>query len=870
MGGFTPGDIHYNIVSEDSATPTNEKIRQSLAALTAETNKLIAAQLQLGNTPGQPVPPQVPVEDLKKRRMEMQQTYQSMMLTERAFGLHLPRAVNKYLASLQNVQMLMAPLFGLAMFVAVGAAVVKIGESIWDWAVGGLKVAQEQKKFNEELDRSIEKIKDLKRQGELIGYGGKAKQAIEVSQAEQMALDAQKKFEQQRRSADQLAATLKKQQAKEASEGPYWGVSTAVNAMLGVSKGEVAEEQRKANELLAVALELRLKAKNAQQSLVVEIDKEQFLIRVNMIEAGKRVAYADETGRHVSKSYALELTLQTKKKELQDAIDVASGSQLSKDWDIAKALAAQVASLTTQQQIRKEIIEGQKAAFDTEQATAIAERHRLQSDADKHKADMEADAHRRSEEEQTAQEAQYQFRKKLQDQSERDAIQFGTAQEKIQTQIDEMMVGRTARERVAIAQRKVALEFELREHEIINKYKLLGLTITKEEDDLKKSLHLDALDEETQTELDKKRAQNRIDQDKEVAAARRKAEGESNKILRTEENRYRQEAEDAAGKMFDAITSRGKGAFQNLADWIEGTFLTLGRKIFQNFMGILLKPLYKAIDDFFDALNNKGSTGGGGKSQSGGIMSSIGGFLKGIFSSAVGASSSGGGGGGEAAASNWGATGAPGLMSSVGSGASSFGGMNSAFSSGGGWQISGLGSAGTAAVMGGAMIGGQMLMQDAWKQGGVRGIMEGIGGGALTGAAIGTMIMPGIGTAIGAAIGAAVGLVAGIFGGGELRREKEREKIANMQAQRMFNDPGPVSTTGVFGMSGAYSADTDLMGRVRARSSGNITVSPTIVIKQLDPNDLDGVSHKIEQVISDAIVNPTTLIARNIAFAARY
>lgn len=41
---------------------------------------------------------------------------------------------------------------------------------------------------------------------------------------------------------------------------------------------------------------------------------------------------------------------------------------------------------------------------------------------------------------------------------------------------------------------------------------------------------------------------------------------------------------DGAGQVFDAIVSRGEGAFQSLQDWIEGVFLSKLREIFQNFI----------------------------------------------------------------------------------------------------------------------------------------------------------------------------------------------------------------------------------------------------------------------------------------------
>lgn len=58
-------------------------------------------------------------------------------------------------------------------------------------------------------------------------------------------------------------------------------------------------------------------------------------------------------------------------------------------------------------------------------------------------------------------------------------------------------------------------------------------------------------------------------------------------ILDEQNKAYRDMIEsvsDGAGEIFDAMVSRGKGAFQSLKDWIEGIFLSQLRRIFQNFM----------------------------------------------------------------------------------------------------------------------------------------------------------------------------------------------------------------------------------------------------------------------------------------------
>ena len=89
---------------------------------------------------------------------------------------------------------------------------------------------------------------------------------------------------------------------------------------------------------------------------------------------------------------------------------------------------------------------------------------------------------------------------------------------------------------------------------------------------------------------------------------------------------------------------------------------------------------------------------------------------------------------------------------------------------------------------------------------------------------------------------------------------------------RLFCFPtGPLIWCGL--VNGKTGEHVDLTGRVRARTAHTpqvINISPAITIKQLDPNDLDSVKHKIESIVSDALVQPTSLIARNAAFVSNY
>lgn len=174
--------------------------------------------------------------------------------------------------------------------------------------------------------------------------------------------------------------------------------------------------------------------------------------------------------------------------------------------------------------------------------------------------------------------------------------------------------------------------------------------------------------------------------------------------------------------------------------------------------------------------------------------------------------------------------------------------------------------AGGSALLAGGMIGGSMLMSDAWKQGGARGMLEGISGGGLQGASIGTMIAPGIGTAIGAGIGAVAGFFAGLFGGGAKRRAEEAARRAGIQSQYLFSAPETISRTGAFATAGEADVESDLTGRVRAIPRPGAEVKVTI--EALDVEDFERRRGWIGKLMSKAILRGGDQLADNIGYAA--
>jgi len=89
---------------------------------------------------------------------------------------------------------------------------------------------------------------------------------------------------------------------------------------------------------------------------------------------------------------------------------------------------------------------------------------------------------------------------------------------------------------------------------------------------------------------------------------------ELSSIIDLQEDQYKgmiKSVADGAGSVFDAIVSRGKGAFSDIGDWIEGVFLSRLRQLFQN----LMTGIFDGFQDGFSGILKgviPGIGGGGG------------------------------------------------------------------------------------------------------------------------------------------------------------------------------------------------------------------------------------------------------------------
>jgi hypothetical protein len=269
------------------------------------------------------------------------------------------------------------------------------------------------------------------------------------------------------------------------------------------------------------------------------------------------------------------------------------------------------------------------------------------------------------------------------------------------------------------------------------------------------------------------------------------------KVHREEYQRMIDTVRDGAGQVFDALTSRGKGAFQNLMDWLEGTFLSGLRTLFQNFIESIATGFKGGFGQLFQGMLPPGASGSPTAFTT---AEQIGAAAYGDQPGAWGAGSTYGLGMGGSFAMDYAASlqggsftvpdgGKPGMWANLfGSGAKGMDWKNFFGGGGGGFfgdkgspgflgsGTGGINGQGVGGAFGGMLMGGGMsLFMDSLGKKGAGAWAESIGGGAMTGFALGGPI--------GAAIGALVGLGTRLA---KLAMGKNAYEAGSMEVSRDF------------------------------------------------------------------------------------
>ena len=146
---------------------------------------------------------------------------------------------------------------------------------------------------------------------------------------------------------------------------------------------------------------------------------------------------------------------------------------------------------------------------------------------------------------------------------------------KAQREILAVTVPLTETERERMGLEKAHVDYMVRAEEIRVKYQQIRAELQEKLNKLSEDDPLRKMAEKDLAKLGEKERE-------ELERAGKLFSADVLKVHREEYQRMIQSVREGAGEIFDAITSRGKGAFQNLMDWLEGTFLSGLRTLFQN------------------------------------------------------------------------------------------------------------------------------------------------------------------------------------------------------------------------------------------------------------------------------------------------
>ena len=280
-----------------------------------------------------------------------------------------------------------------------------------------------------------------------------------------------------------------------------------------------------------------------------------------------------------------------------------------------------------------------------------------------------------------------------------------------------------------------------------------------------------------------------------------------------------------AGEVFDAMVARGKGAFQNLKDWIETFFLSRLKMLFQNLMG----ALFSEDKDAFSFKNIfKNVIPSFGKNLGSGLASVAGGVAGGL--------------------------GNEGFWSPVSTMPTWSGGQITTGLTSGVKEL----SKGAQIASAGMVMAGSALLAKGYQEGSKA---MGAAGGALAGAGIGTQFMPGLGTAIGAGIGAIAGAITASFNSEAKRIKEEVKETARrlaVQSQNIvqgFNEPLHIGTVLETDIAGGYHEWDSKVGGVTV-SIGNISLLDARHVREIGPilaNELNRVLHLGGSPLNDTL-----------------
>ena len=169
----------------------------------------------------------------------------------------------------------------------------------------------------------------------------------------------------------------------------------------------------------------------------------------------------------------------------------------------------------------------------------------------------------------------------IEDQIQKTVTSAGEEHLKVEQQINDAVVPRTQAEKEAIDAQKAADDGQLQADAIRLKYAQLRYELEEKLSHLtpESTLYDQAVEDMKKLSAAMDQA---LDDNMRLTSAR------VTKVHEEAYNKMIDTVKQGAGQVFDAMLTKGKGAFQSLSDWIEGFFMTRLKQLFENLVAYVM------------------------------------------------------------------------------------------------------------------------------------------------------------------------------------------------------------------------------------------------------------------------------------------
>lgn len=504
---------------------------------------------------------------------------QTARLLSSELGIGVPRAFSKFLAASEAMGPILAGMFNVAIVGAFVGIIVELVQKAGElpdkfaaWATGLDKVRESTVKANEETDKYLEKLRAIRAENAQIGLSGTARLAAQMMTNQEAMARAQEEIDKLTRRQENLRKKAGVTTTQVANELVNPGMAFVFGTGISQRQLDAAKELKEVNaELVKSQKEMRVldeqRAGLAKQ-MTAEAD-------ANVVKIELAVA-ANTKGLEFEKLIRKEKELEV---QLQDQINAG---QISLAINTQKELTFVQQKIKATESLKKlgeemffavnELPEPLKVREDIYN-TVITRNDPLQGYKDRVAAILSGE--------------DLQKRLRVMQEVEAELAKETTNSKleelKVQEQIVNTIIPLNDEQREQIEVEKKHLEFAIRAEEIRVRYTQLRADLNAKIQNLEPDDPIRIQEMERLSRL-------KDNMDKELVNNAALESAEVLKIHRQEYMRMVDSVREGAGQVFDALVSRGQGAFSRLRDWIEGFILTPLRRMFTNLSQMIFAP----------------------------------------------------------------------------------------------------------------------------------------------------------------------------------------------------------------------------------------------------------------------------------------